>query len=677
MKEKERTALPAEAPAVGLGERIRRRGWTYLEATSKAAVARVRSTPDRIGTGTMIAIATVAEVAPERALDLVRRVRTVGRRSSFLAGAEALLTARVEGWTAASPLFERLVAEHPAGAASGLLRAQPTPPLDLALPDPARATRLDPKTAAAIVVYTTALGGTPPPRPMFYAVPGLRFLCLTDQTGLALPGWETVPPPDDAPADPARAAAWARALPHRALAVAAPGARASLYLAPETWFVGNLHTLLTRWCHDQDIVLWRDERAADWNDLAERHLILQRPARTGAVLAQARDCEARGTLPNRGAPDLSAIWRRHAEPAAQALMESWWEEDTRHPEGLAALALAAVLAKDPPLRPRILPAALGPAGDNAFTARLAPPPPHRHPATVAPARTSAALPVAVVYAEEHARSASTFLRGQQLSEIVAAHHRERLNVRYTADLANLSGHVVILTKGALAVHSVETISDLARRNRAVMGSWDDMLPDPDKVAATTASMTLSHRQTLDFTRRFPDRPAYMVTHHVNAQIGAGEPPKDRARIGYFGFLNNTHRPKSLGRTIDLIGINTMNVETDWLQELPRYNCHWIVRRKKPHDGAKPFLKGFVAARCGAVVVVGRDEEDALQYLGDDYPFYIGGTDPAQLEYDTARILASFGSAEWRRAQEIMAQVAERSSDAQVAAEFLRMVEDMA
>jgi hypothetical protein len=237
--------------------------------------------------------------------------------------------------------------------------------------------------------------------------------------------------------------------------------------------------------------------------------------------------------------------------------------------------------------------------------------------------------------------------------------------------------VVVLTKGALEVHSAERIAELARRNIAVVGSWDDMLPEADKVAATTASMTLSHRQTTDFARLFPDRPAFHVTHHVNRQIRPSAPPMDRPRVGYFGYLRNTHCPASLMGTVDLVGLSTATVEMSWLDRLPSYNAHWIVRRRgKAHDGWKPFLKGFVAARCNAVVITGRDD-DALQYLGDDYPFYVQGTDAATLEIDMMRVAAAFGGPDWARALEIMAQVGARSTEAVVAAEFRAMVRALA
>ena len=53
----------------------------------------------------------------------------------------------------------------------------------------------------------------------------------------------------------------------------------------------------------------------------------------------------------------------------------------------------------------------------------------------------------------------------------------------------------------------------------MVGSWDDMLPEPEKVAATDAPMTLSQRQTTDFVRLFPETPAFHVTHHVNPRSG--------------------------------------------------------------------------------------------------------------------------------------------------------------
>ena len=62
------------------------------------------------------------------------------------------------------------------------------------------------------------------------------------------------------------------------------------------------------------------------------------------------------------------------------------------------------------------------------------------------------------------------------------------------------------------------------------------------------------------------------------------------------------------------------------------------------------------------------------------PRFIHGrryTDPATLEIDMMTIAAAFGGPDWARALEIMAQVAARSSDAVVVAEFRAMVRALA
>ena len=469
----------------------------------------------------------------------------------------------------------------------------------------------------------------------------------------------------------------------------APEAEASLCLGPGRRLVGNLDTLLGRWLLPQELALWRHPAGIDWWDLIEAHFVGD-PAAAGAaaapepdlqtVLAQAQDCEMLRLPRNAGACDTGMIWRRHRAPEVIRLMEAWWAALQAAP-GLEAVALYAALenpASPPMPRPRILPAALGSAGDNAFVAVRSAHAGRGNSGLAAPARIGGPLPVAVVYAEPYANSASTVLRGRQLSALVVAQDPDRYDMRYTSDLASLSGRVVVLTKGALEVHPAPVIAELAARNIAVAGSWDDMLPDPEKVAATSASMTVSQRQTTDFVRLFPGTPAYHVTHHVNTEVRPVPPPTDRLRTGYFGLLRNTWRPDSLGGMVDLVGMSTAEVEMSWIERLPEYNCHWIVRRRgKTHDGWKPFLKGFLAARCGAAVVAMRDDDDAAQYLGDDYPFYVRGPDPALLEYDMAGIAAAFGGPDWHRALAIMAQVAARSTDAVVAADFGAMVRDLA
>jgi hypothetical protein len=266
--------------------------------------------------------------------------------------------------------------------------------------------------------------------------------------------------------------------------------------------------------------------------------------------------------------------------------------------------------------------------------------------------------------------------------MVAAAFPDRYAVDFTEDADAVRDAVVVLTKGAMMTLPPEAIARVAQRNVAVIGAWDDMRPEPEKARLVDAHLTLSHRQTIDFARLFPATPAFHVTHHVNRLVGAMTPPRDRLRTGYFGDLENTVRPAALAGLVELVGIDTRDVSRPggvdgWIAALRDYNCHWIVRRARPWDGWKPFLKGFVAARCGAIAITTPDDGDAPYYLGDDWPFYARSLAAADLEMALVAAAAAFGGPEWRRAEEIMAGVAARSTDARVLAEFDAMVRSVA
>ena len=164
--------------------------------------------------------------------------------------------------------------------------------------------------------------------------------------------------------------------------------------------------------------------------------------------------------------------------------------------------------------------------------RARPPAPRRR-AGAAPA---AARPVAVVYAEKYAASASTFLRGRQLAEMVAARDPDLADMRYTSDLAEPPRPGGGADQGR--ARGASGRGD--RRARAAQHRGDRQLGrhaarGRQGGAATDGSMTLSHRQTTDFARLFPDRPGLPRHPPRQPQIRASTPPMDRPRVGYFGL----------------------------------------------------------------------------------------------------------------------------------------------
>ena len=361
-----------------------------------------------------------------------------------------------------------------------------------------------PPSLAGVVLYTACFGGRPAPAPLLQEVPGLRCLLLSDRD-LAVAGWDTVAIPAPDP-DPERALLRACLLGEALLAEIVPDTTASLWIDPGVRVIGNLRTLLERWLLPQDIALWRHGAARDWAEVVETAVTgivppaFLAPGRAPApasssssssallssallspafpspafptsgpafpacpsaglrpLLALADAALAAGLPRGTGAGDPRAIWRRHGDPAIAALMAAWWDGAAAAPataETLLALLMAESCRAESEAaagwaRPKILPAAPAAAPDGLFLA-AAPWPQAKRRADPARGRR---LRIAFLYDEAFAGSASTFLRGGQLAELVAEELPGRYDIAWTTDAAGTEGSLVVLTKWALQMRS--------------------------------------------------------------------------------------------------------------------------------------------------------------------------------------------------------------------------------
>ena len=93
-------------------------------------------------------------------------------------------------------------------------------------------------------------------------------------------------------------------------------------------------------------------------------------------------------------------------------------------------------------------------------------------------------------------------------------------------------------------------------------------------------------------------------------------------------------------------------ENGWREAMARYNVHYAVRRVGlPQERFKPFTKGMLAARVGAVAVVSTLDAEAMRLLGEDYPFAVapGRGLPAMLRF-VEEMREGFGDARWQLAR---------------------------
>jgi hypothetical protein len=601
---------------------------------------------------------------PRQARGVVDAIGPVLADADDIAALKAVLIARSEGWAEVKRSLPGPAQTGRRLARAALIRETGRgAACRLALPKRDRAPTADPALAAQVTVYTVRFGETAPD-PVFGAPEGVSFVCFVDRP-MEVPGWRIIVVEPDA-----RDEAFYRILPHRVLRDIAPDSDCSLYLAPDRMIVGNLNTLLERWLFDHDFVAWRRSGGGGWRALAERALVLGE-ADAAQIAAQAVACAEENTPRDSVVIDTGVLWRRHGRDAVAAAMDAWWA--LHEPLGGSCdLSFCRAASRAGAPSPAVMPVGLGDCADNIFFAKD-----WRAPSVLDGRQPSPAIkrrvPLTFLYAERYANQISTTLRGVQLSRIIAEHGADRYDVSYVSDAASVDSSIVIVTKSALMDMSPRAIRRLGGRNIALIGAWEDEAPHPDKAGLVDANMTLSTRMMLDLNRLYPKIPAFHVTHHVNTNIPASTPPMDRLRAGYFGELFNTVLPGSLDRDVKLVNTGAPGIGDSWMNSLAEYNCHWIVRNRHHVTGYKPFLKGFVAARCGAVVIVTRDDANAIHYLGDDYPFYAEGISSAELEDAWLRAATGFGGADWRLAQDIMKQVAARNTHAQVFAEFDAMV----
>ena len=239
-------------------------------------------------------------------------------------------------------------------------------------------------------------------------------------------------------------------------------------------------------------------------------------------------------------------------------------------------------------------------------------------------------------------------------------------------VGQLSGNILWLTKGFLRRINPEDLAELGTKNVLCADYVDDAERDElaEYIAVYIAS---SIRQFLHFGSARPDKIVHLVTHHADPALAGVRCQHDHFKLGYFGELANTRYLDELGDAVDFVRTNTRLPDSQWVQRLPDYSCHYAVRKQRQSDGFKPFLNGFTAAACGANIIVPLHESDARYYLGHEYPFVMQDHSAQAVLDMVAFAKQSFGGPEWKLGQLIIESVKQRSSPEFVAAELRGLV----
>ena len=269
---------------------------------------------------------------------------------------------------------------------------------------------------------------------------------------------------------------------------------------------------------------------------------------------------------------------------------------------------------------------------------------------------------------------SAYLRADQLCQIAnECTTSKAAGARVLTHADDLRDSLVVLNKTFLIENGADAIATIRASGNVIASDFVD-LPIARDICEVSDILVSSSLTQHDFLRtNYANKPTVHIPHHADLRICAAIDRNMAVNVGYFGAIYNGLYLEELTREglCDVIPATTAN-DTQWMMKLPCYRCHYAVRAQQSFDGFKPFIKGAVAARIGAVILTTRDEE-TVRNLGDDYPFFV----PPSLEAIRQKILMLREGArdeDWRTAMLAMANLRDHCSRERVSLAIADLVE---
>ena len=295
---------------------------------------------------------------------------------------------------------------------------------------------------------------------------------------------------------------------------------------------------------------------------------------------------------------------------------------------------------------------------------------------------------------------STFLRGLQMCEVAKRHVGEDYDFQIIGmpmlrnralGLANIpmqylwaatrpSGAIYIVMKQCIEGLSSTAAEMLQSRARGVIFDYVDA--DMSRILMRGADIHLcaSYAQYSYISERLNNNGVQLMLHNYDARFEV-LPAKTAGTLGtvYLGAIRNTYIPPNLREKVDIFegsSYEDMNIQID---SIGGYNFHYCVRPPTVTRNQvifKPFTKGATAAVCGANVLVNKETHDAVQLLGDDYPYLVDTLDDVLITEKFAAAEAGVGGADWQRAISVMAELAFQLSPEQAALKLHKILKPM-
>ncbi|TMV09010.1 hypothetical protein FGK63_07775 [Ruegeria sediminis] len=282
------------------------------------------------------------------------------------------------------------------------------------------------------------------------------------------------------------------------------------------------------------------------------------------------------------------------------------------------------------------------------------------------------------------------MRCDQLSVIASKHLGDRYHfevasppprrrpVRQRRFAQSLDGAIVILLKNALSAFTPSAIHVLRARVRGLCIDHLDIPASQETLGLADVHIAASFRgrdileKTLTSRADISQSVEVMhLAHHADPRLTPAQDEPENFGISYFGKLSNTYLPAAVAGSVQSPDYGRDYGFSSVIEAMRSCPMHYCVRERSARPAvsarqAKPFTKGFNAAAVDANVLVNRQVDDAIAYLGEDYPFLIDDASEQSILEGIARARDLYGSPEWRRGLEVMREVRARTAPEEIA-----------
>lgn len=276
--------------------------------------------------------------------------------------------------------------------------------------------------------------------------------------------------------------------------------------------------------------------------------------------------------------------------------------------------------------------------------------------------------VVFAFGENYKNSGSSIMRGLQLSN--AINTSTNFSAEYLDVRAEHKNKIIFLTKGALQSSTTAELKKLRRKNTLLFDPVDSNIEE-EKIKYADYIIAASDAALRHYATLVDEKKVYLLDHHVDPRINNLKFNKLKApKIAYFGEAINMHSTDNISKLVDQVKVNTKNSSSEWIKLLKKYNAHYAIRSPdSQYEGFKPFLKGITAAHCNSIVIAHTDEDDAVRWLGVDYPYLVSSFNESEIISILDKVNYGYLNNDWQNATAIMNRVKKQTNITSIVGKF--------